>query len=126
MQGSYYFLDMDTKAIVKRRRFVELPTPDSILPRIENRGRRYKQNRIIRFSNRNSAPYEWNDERKPLIEDNAPEPPAATFPEIPAETPGVDLEANVPTLESPLRPQEEQQLTAAVKNTGIDDKFEEF
>eukprot|EP00804_Cyclotella_cryptica_P005448 CCRYP_002971-RA/>CCRYP_002971-RA protein AED:0.35 eAED:0.35 QI:0/-1/0/1/-1/0/1/0/235 len=40
LQGSYYFLDLDTKAIVKRRWFFELPTPDSVIGKVERWGRK--------------------------------------------------------------------------------------
>eukprot|EP00804_Cyclotella_cryptica_P021082 CCRYP_019384-RA/>CCRYP_019384-RA protein AED:0.40 eAED:0.40 QI:0/-1/0/1/-1/0/1/0/331 len=126
MQGSYYFVDLSTKAVIKRRRFQELPVPDSIIKKVEAWGRRDKQTGIIRFANRNNDPYEWDDEQEPLVEDNAPEPEQAPFPDIPAETPGVEIEANVPALVTPLPPPKEQRLAAAVANAGIDDEFEEF
>jgi hypothetical protein len=104
MQGSYYFIDLNTKAVIKRRRFQELPVPDSVIKKVETWGRRDKQTA--------------------LVEDNAPEPIQAPFPEIPAETPGVEIEANVPALVTPPPPPEEQRLAAAVANAGIDNEFE--
>eukprot|EP00804_Cyclotella_cryptica_P027597 CCRYP_007506-RA/>CCRYP_007506-RA protein AED:0.33 eAED:0.33 QI:0/-1/0/1/-1/0/1/0/237 len=47
IQGSYYFLDLDTKELIKRRRFTELPMPDSIIKRMERWGKRDKQNGVL-------------------------------------------------------------------------------
>eukprot|EP00804_Cyclotella_cryptica_P016673 CCRYP_001990-RA/>CCRYP_001990-RA protein AED:0.73 eAED:0.24 QI:0/-1/0/1/-1/0/1/0/427 len=126
IQGSYYFVDLSTKAVTKRRRFQELPVPDSIIKKVEAWGRRDKQTGIIRFRNKNNDPYEWDNEHDALVEDNAPEPEEAPFWDIPAETPGVEIEANVPALVTPPPPPEEQRLAAAVANAGIDSEFEEF
>ena len=126
MQGSYFFLDLDTRAIIKRRRFMELPCPDSIISKIERWGRRDKQNGRISFADRNNDPYNWDEEQSPLIEDNAPDPDPATYPDIPAETPGVTLEANVPAVVTPPPPPEERQMEADVANAGINDDFVEF
>eukprot|EP00804_Cyclotella_cryptica_P030821 CCRYP_015076-RE/>CCRYP_015076-RE protein AED:0.49 eAED:0.25 QI:0/-1/0/1/-1/1/1/0/834 len=126
IQGSYYFVDLSTKAVIKRRRIQELPVPDSIIKKVEAWGRRDKQTGIIRFGNRNNDPYEWDNGHEALVEDNAPEPEEAPFPDIPAETPGVEIEANVPALVTPPPPPEEQRLAAAVANAGIDGEFKEF
>lgn len=98
MQGSYYFLDLDTKVLIKRRRFTVLPMPDSVIKRVEGWGKRDKHNVMLRFCNRNNEPFEWSDKKQPLIKDNASKPEPATFPDVPAETPGVVLESNVPAV----------------------------
>ena len=125
-QGSYYFLDLDTKALIKRRRFIELPMPDSMIKRVKSWGRIDKQNELLRFYNRNNEPFDWSDEQEILIEDNAPEPEPATYPDIPAETPGVTLESNVPAVITPSPMSEKQQMAAALENAGIAGEFEEF
>ena len=66
------------------------------------------------------------DEQEPLVNDNAPEPEPATYPDIPAEMPGVVLEANVPAVESPTPPSEEERMAAAIENAGLADEFENF
>jgi hypothetical protein len=126
MQGTYYFLDLDSRALIKRRRFAELPMPDSVIKKIERWGKRDKQNGLLRFCDRNNDPFDWTDEQEPLVNDNAPEPEPATYPDIPAEMPGVVLEANVPAVESPTPPSEEERMAAAIENAGLADEFEEF
>jgi hypothetical protein len=98
------FLDLESGQVIKRKRFDELPMPDSIIKKLDRWGRRDKQNGKLTFADRNNNPFGWDDEYelKPLIEDNALEPePTAPFPDIPAELPGVDLEANVPAVVDP-------------------------
>ncbi|KAL7474817.1 hypothetical protein ACHAW6_002980 [Cyclotella cf. meneghiniana] len=126
MQGSYYFLDLDTKAIIKRRKFTELPIPDSIIRRIERWGKKDRQDGLIRFCDRNNDPFDWTDEQGPLIDDNAPDPEPAAFPDIPAEMPGVVLESSVPAMVTPPCPTEEERMAAAIDNAGFADEFNEF
>ena len=52
---------------------------------MERWGHRDKQDRILRFCDRNNNPYNWDDKQEPLVEDNAPEQEPATFPDIPAK-----------------------------------------
>ena len=85
-----------------------------------------KQDGINRFANRNNDPYNWDIEQSPLIEDNAPEPDPATFPDIPTKIPGVILDANVPAIKTPPPPPKEQLMEDAVMNAGIKDEFGEF
>jgi hypothetical protein len=126
MQGSYYFLDLDTKALIKRRRFAELPVPDSVIRSVERWGKRDKQNGMLRFCDRNNDPFEWSDEQQPLIEDNTPEPEPATYPDVPAETPGVVLEANVQAVATPPPLSDQERMAAALENAGIVGEFKEF
>jgi hypothetical protein len=83
---SYYFLDLDTKAMIKRRRFTELPMPDSIIKRVERWGKMDKQNGVLNFCDRNKQPSQLSDDQDPLIDNNAPEPEPAVYPDVPAET----------------------------------------
>jgi hypothetical protein len=108
MQGSYYFLDLYTKALIKRRRFTELPMPDSIIKRIERWGKKDKQSGLLKFCNRNNEPFEWMDEQEPLMEDNVQDPEPAAYADVPAEIPGVVLESNVPAIATPPPPSEEE------------------
>lgn len=126
MQGSYYFLDLDTNALIKCRRFMELLAPDSDITKIERWGQQDNPNGMLQFVDRNNDTYDWDDEHSPLVEDIAPKPEPATFPDIPAKIPGMILESNFPAVQTQPSPPEEQQMTAAVKNAGIDVKFEEF
>ena len=53
----------------------------------------------LTFANRQNIPFDWDKEYKltpVLIKDNAVKPTPAPFPNIPAEMPGVELEANMP------------------------------
>ena len=36
-QGTFKFLDLDTKMIIKRKQFTEYPTPASIIKKVEAR-----------------------------------------------------------------------------------------
>ncbi len=60
-----------------------------------------QKNGILQFCDRNNDPLEWTDEQEPLIEDNAPDPEPAIYPDVLAETRGVVLESNVPAVETP-------------------------
>jgi hypothetical protein len=115
-QGTYKFLNLNTGEVIKRAEFTELPMPDSVIKKVEFWADRDKQEArdSLSFRNRNNERFTWDDdlEDEPLIEDNAPEPPAAPFPDIPAEPPGIDLERDEtpavapddePTLEHRLR-----------------------
>jgi hypothetical protein len=100
-QGTHKFLDLSSGQVVKRKRFDELPMPDSVIRKLERWGRRDKQNGRLTFADRNNNAFDWDDEYelKPLIDDNAIEPEhPAPFPDIPAEMPGVDLETNIPAV----------------------------
>jgi len=124
MQGSYYFLDLDTRAMIKRRRFTELPMPDSVIKRVERWGKRDKQNGTLSFCDRNNIPFEWSDDQEP--QDNAPEPEPAVYPDVLTETPGVVLKSNVPALSAPPLMTEEQRMAALLENAGIAGEFKEF
>lgn len=62
---------------------------------------------------------------EPLIENNTPDPEPSAFPDIPREMPGVILESNIPSLETPLQPTEKEWLAAAMANAGLEDEFEQ-
>ena len=105
MQGSFFFLDLNSKAVIKHRKFVEFPMPDSVTRKLEAWGRKDKQDGRLRFCNRNNDPFEWlNEHEEALIMDNAPEPEEAMYPDVPAEVPGVVLEAHVPAVSTPPAP----------------------
>jgi hypothetical protein len=115
-QGTYKFLNLNTGEVIKRAEFTELPMPDSVIKKVEFWADRDKQEArdSLSFRNRNNERFSWDDDLldEPLIEDNAPEPPSAPFPDIPAEMPGIELERDetpavtpdeAPTLKHRLR-----------------------
>lgn len=61
-----------------------------------------------------------------MIEDNAPELEPATYPDVPAETPGVILESNVLVIATPPPFLDEEQMAASLDNAGIAREFEVF
>ena len=79
-----------------------------------------KQNDLI-FKNRKNEDFSWNDDDKDLITDNTKEPPSASFPDIPAEMPGVkmDCEQDASAVEEPPAPSEEEELAASVDNANF-------
>ena len=70
--------------------------------------------------------FNWTDEQEALVENNAPEPEHTPYPDIPAEMPGMVLEANIPTLETLPPPSEEEHMAVAIDNAGFAEEFEEF
>jgi hypothetical protein len=117
-QGTYKFLNLDTGKVIKRSEFTELPMPDSVIKKVEYWADRDKQDArdSLSFRNRNNERFGWDDdlEDEPLIEDNAPEPPTAPFPDIPAEMPGIALERDeTPAVTPDEQPHLEDRLCLA-------------
>lgn len=100
LQGTMKFLNLETGEVIKRRKMTVLPMPDSVIKKVEYWADRDKQEArdSLAFRNRNNDRFGWDDDGddEPLIEDNAREP-AAPFPDIPAETPGILLEDHITT-----------------------------
>ena len=117
-QGTCKFLSLTTWKVIKRRKFTELPTPDSVIRRVNARGQRDQSNGRLVFRDRNDNPYDWEEEHDALIEDNAvePEPEPAPYPDIPAEFPGVQLEWDQPVVTPDPEPTEEELADVAAQN----------
>ena len=121
LQGTYKFFSLATGKILKRRKFTQLPMPDSVVCKVEKWGQRAMQpEEEFVFSNRNREPFPWNEmvDNETLIVAEQ-----ASFPAMPAEMPGVELERNQPTtaLETP---ENDEQLTAdrAARNANLNDE----
>ena len=117
-QGTCKFLRLKTWKVIKRRKFDELPTPDSVIQKVDARGRRDQSNGRLVFRDRNNNPYDWEEEHDALIEDNVieQEPEPAPYPDIPAEFPGVQLERDQPAVTPDAEPTEEELADAAARN----------
>ena len=129
-QGSYRFLDLCSKRVIKRKQFKELPMPDSIIKAVDKMGRKDKQGGRLKFADRRNVEYSWSKEDEALIEDNAPEAPEV-HPAIPAELPGVDLEENIAAMEAPEGDEpaahdQTQEIRAAVENANFGPQEEEM
>ena len=94
--GTYKFLSLKTGKVIKRQKFDVIPTPASVIKKINYWGRRDQTNGRLVVRDRNNNPYDWEEEHDILIEDNAikQEPEPAPYPNIPAEIPGVELECD--------------------------------
>ena len=106
-QGTYKFLDLETKQVIKRKQFEEYPMPGQIKKQVEAMGRKNKQDGQLIFANRQNIEFDWSlEDEQPLIEDNVEEPDAP-YPNIPAEMPGIVMEddtvAPVTATETPAR-----------------------
>jgi len=118
-QGTCKFLSLKTKKIIKRRKFDVIPTPDSVIKKINSWGRRDQATGRLVFRDRNNNPYDWEEEHDILIEDNAieqEEPEPAPYPDIPAEIPGVELERDQPAVTADPAPTDEEIADAAAAN----------
>lgn len=111
--------------MIKRAEFTELPMPDSVIRRVEYWADKDKQEArdSLSFRNRNNEHFSWDDDLadEPLVEDNAPEPPIAPFPDIPTEMPGIELEHDdTPAIAPDDEPALEDRLRLASANADIE------
>ena len=92
-QGTYSFLNLSTILVIKRRRFVELPAPDSVIQRVNSLSDNSSVSSTLVFADRHKKPFAWPD--------NTPTPtaldptPMVVYPQLPAEMLGVLLERHV-------------------------------
>ena len=84
LQGTYNFLNLSSGLVIKRREFVELPAPDSIIQRVNSLAGKNSIASNLIFADRNQVPFDWPDDTDPT--------PYAQFSNIPVEMPGVGLE----------------------------------
>ena len=90
MQGTYNFLNLTTGHIVKRRRFHEIPAPDSVIRHVNDLASKNGVSSILVFANWHKIPFDWPDNDAP--QDGLDPTPLAPYPDIPAKIPGVILE----------------------------------
>jgi hypothetical protein len=127
LQGSVKFYCIHTGWVLKRRSFMPMPMPDSVIWRVNTIGEREKQGRSFRFLNRRGEPYKWTDkvpEEDPdfqgLLDENEG---TAVYPDVSAELPGVELEAeerDYQTIVDEPEPDFRDLAGAALHNAGID------
>jgi hypothetical protein len=90
-QGTYSFLNLSTGLVINRRRFVELPAPDSVIQRVNSLADNSGVSSTLVFADRHKKPLAWPD--------NTPTPtaldptPMVVYPQLPAEMPEVLLSA---------------------------------
>ena len=94
IQGTYSFLNLSTGLVIKRRRFVELPAPDSVIQRVNDLAETSGVPTTLVFADRTKTPFDWPD-NEPLP-NSLDTTPMAKYPNIPAEMPGVLLERHIP------------------------------
>ncbi|KAL7461201.1 hypothetical protein ACHAXS_001624, partial [Conticribra weissflogii] len=87
LQGTYKFMCLTTRNVIKRRQFHELPMPASVIRKLEEWGAAGKTGEL-KFSNRNELPYSWNHEYDGTIDRKEPTEGNGTV----AEFPGVIVE----------------------------------
>jgi len=91
LQGTYNFLNLSSGLVIKRREFVELPAPDSIIQRVNSLAGKNSIASNLIFADRNQVPFDWLDDTDVSAASLDPTP-FEQFPNIPAEMPGVGLE----------------------------------
>jgi hypothetical protein len=106
-QGTYHFLSLTTGLVTKRRHFDEMPAPESVISRVNSLSSSSSVSSTLVFADRHRIPYDWPDNR---VDDHGLDPtPIASYPDIPAEMPGIILERHLPT-PSPSRDVPEHEL----------------
>ena len=99
IQGTYSFLNLSTGLVLKRRRFTELPAPDSVIKRVATLAKMSNVSSNLVFANRHKVPFEhkvpfdWPDTDKSITIDPTP---MAVLPSLPAEMPEVILSRHAP------------------------------
>ena len=91
---TYSFLNLSTGLVIKRRRFVELPAPDSVIQRVNDLAATSGVPTTLVFADRTKTPFDWPD-NDPLSS-TLDATPMAKYPNLPAEMPGVLLERHIP------------------------------
>ncbi len=87
IQGTYNFLSLVARLVIKRRQFDELPAPDSIIAHVAPLAGKTGVLRSLGFADQSCKPFDWPDNNDQA---NSLDPtPMAAFLEIPAELPGV-------------------------------------
>jgi hypothetical protein len=126
LQGSVKFFCLNTGRVLKRRAFTVMPMPDRIVRCVNAIGLREKQGRVFQFLNRQQEPYEWTNsipEDDPEFQGLLEEEEVATYPDVSAKPPGVQLDSEEGKFKAVTEePQQdfETLAAAALDNAGID------
>jgi hypothetical protein len=93
-QGTYSFLNLSTGLVIKRRRFVELPAPDSVIQGVNSLADNSGVSSTLVFADRqkNTFGLLYNTPTPTALNPT----PMVVYPQLPAEMPGVLLECHVP------------------------------
>ena len=95
-QGTYNFLSLTTGLVTKRRQFDEMPAPESVIQRVNSLSSSNSVSSTLVFADRHRVPYAWPDNT--TDSDAGLDPtPIASYPDVPAEMPGILLERHQPT-----------------------------
>ncbi len=87
LQGSYFFFSLVTGQIIRRCLWSELPVPDAVIEHVAHFAQKSGSPPGLVFSDRCRQEYPWSDNDIVGSED----PPAALYPDIRADIPGVQL-----------------------------------
>jgi hypothetical protein len=127
LQGTVKLYCLNTGRMLKRRSFMPLPMPDSMIQQVNIIGLKEEQGRSFLFLNRQKEPYKWTNkvpeddlEFQGLLEADAEE--AAAYPNISAELPGVELtskEDDYPAITEEPEADFQHLAAAALDNAGI-------
>ena len=102
-QGNYHFLNLLTGLVIKRRAFVEVPAPQSVIDHIITLALKSGVPRKLIFANRNRILFSWSTSNDKGTAD-ADLTPVTPYPDIPAEMPGVLLQRHLRTTPASLTP----------------------
>jgi hypothetical protein len=127
IQGTYNFLNLTTGSVIKRRHFDKLSAPDSVINRVTTLAGASGVSPQLVFADRHKQPFDWPDNTA-KTRDVLDPTPMATYPNIPAELPGVRLLRHLPQEKnkpesSTTRPQDldwEELADAAAQNADLD------
>jgi hypothetical protein len=127
LQGIVKFYCLNTGRVLKRRSFIPLPMPDSVIQQVNTIGLKEKQGCSFRFLNRQKEPYKWTHkvpeddlEFQGLLEADAEE--AAAYPNISTKLPGVELtskEDDYPAITEEPEVDFQHLVAAALDNAGM-------
>lgn len=93
LQGTYKFLCLTTGKKLKKRKWTELPMPDSIIQQVDQMATKEKRGGSWSVTNRNKEEVGFHDDDEDQIGENMDTAATATIdPEIAADIPGVHLE----------------------------------
>ena len=85
LQGTYSFLNLLMGLVLKHRRFVKLPAPDSVIKRVNELAATSGVSTNLVFADRHKTPFDWpdNDPGTSALDPT----PMAVYPQLPAEMP---------------------------------------
>jgi hypothetical protein len=90
MQDTYNFLNFAMGHIVNRCCFHEITAPNSVIKHVNDLATKNGVSSTLVFANWHKIPYNWPD--NDAHQDGLDPTPLATYPDIPADIPGVTLE----------------------------------